>query len=38
MLLDKKASNADALIGYMQGCRDVIAHLQTLRESKEDIN
>lgn len=38
MLLDKKASNADALIGYMQGCRDVIAHLQTLRESKEDVN
>lgn len=36
-LLNKSASTAEALVGYMQGCRDVIAHLQTLREAKEDI-
>lgn len=36
MLLDRKAHSADALIGYMQGCRDVITHLSTLKEAKED--
>lgn len=37
-LLDHQASSAEALIGYMQGCRDVISHLKTLRESKgEDV-
>lgn len=36
MLLDKGTSSAEALVGYMQGCRDVITHLQTLREAKED--
>lgn len=37
-LLNKATSSAEALVGYMQGCRDVIAHLQTLREAKEDID
>lgn len=36
-LLNKSASTAEALVGYMQGCRDVILHLQTLREAKEDV-
>jgi hypothetical protein len=35
-LLDHEASTAEALIGYMQGCRDVITHLETLRESRGD--
>lgn len=35
-LLDHQASSAEALVGYMQGCRDIITHLQMLREAKED--
>ena len=38
MLLDKRTSSAEALVGYMQGCRDVIAHLSTLRDAKEDAD
>lgn len=35
-LLNKQTSSAEALVGYMQGCRDVITHLQMIREAKED--
>lgn len=35
-LLNHQSSSAEALVGYMQGCRDVITHLQMLREAKED--
>lgn len=34
-LLDKEASSAEALLGYMQGCRDIITHLEMIREAKE---
>ena len=36
-LLRRNTSSAEALVGYMQGCRDIIMHLQTLREAKEDM-
>ena len=35
-LLNKQMDSAEALVGYMQGCRDVITHLQMICESKED--
>lgn len=35
-LLNRQTSSAETLVGYMQGCRDVITHLQMLREAKED--
>ena len=35
-LLNRQTSSAEALVGYMQGCRDVITHLQMIREAKED--
>lgn len=35
-LLNRQLSSAEALVGYMQGCRDIITHLQMLREAKED--
>ena len=34
-LLNKEASSAEALLGYMQGCRDIITHLEMIREEKE---
>lgn len=34
-LLNKEASSAEALLGYMQGCRDVITHLKMIKEEKE---
>ena len=34
-LLNKEASSAEARLGYMQGCRDVITHLEMIREEKE---
>lgn len=34
-LLNKEASSAEALLGYMRGCRDVITHLEMIREEKE---
>lgn len=35
-LLNRQSSSAEALVGYMQGCRDVITHLAMIREAKED--
>lgn len=35
-LLDKPINNSDILVGYLQGCKDIITHLRTLKESGED--